>query len=137
MDVRDYGVSIRPRAIGQLESGITQKVVSQSLSVSLRSVRRWWHAYKSGKSLESTPKSGRKKTVSRVAKIVISKSLGKRRQSTRKIASKLANKGISMSKSTVHRYLKTDLKVNRIKGQKYPDFPKNERKLYKIRSENY
>ena len=83
MDVRDYGVSIRSRAIGQLESGITQKVVSKSLSVSLRSVRRWWHAYKSGKSLESTPKSGRKKTV-----------------------------------------------------LKYPDFPKNERKSYKIRSEN-
>ena len=67
-----------------------------------------------------TPKSGRKKTVSRVAKIVISKSLGKRRQSTRKIASKLANKGISMSKSTVHRYLKTDLKVKSYKRPKIP-----------------
>ena len=136
MDVRDYGISIRSRAIGQLESGITQKVVSQSLSISQRSVRRWWHAYKFGKSLETIRKSGRQ-IQSRVAKIVISKSLGKRKQS-RKIDSELANKGISMSKSTVHRHLKTDLKV---KSYKRPKIPRLSQKMkenrVKIRSENY
>ena len=41
MDVRDYGIAILSQAIGILEGGLTQKIVSQRLSVSERSLRRW------------------------------------------------------------------------------------------------
>ena len=42
------------------------------LSVSERSLRRRWQAHKAGNRLESSPKTGRPQTISRVAKIVIS-----------------------------------------------------------------
>lgn len=120
MNVQDYGIAIRSKAIGLLEGGSTQKIVSQRLSVSERSLRRWWHAHKAGSRLESRPKQGRPKTISRVAKIVISKSVGKRRQSTRRIATRLSNSGITISKSTVHRYLKGTLGLKSYKRPKKP-----------------
>ena len=41
MDVRDYGIAIRSQAIGLLEGALTKKIVSQRLSVSEESLRRW------------------------------------------------------------------------------------------------
>ena len=69
----------------------------------------------------------RPKTVTREAKIVISKSLGKIRQSTRKIATKLKQKGYVISKSTVHRYLKDTIGATAYKRPKIPKLIEKQR----------
>ena len=92
MNVSDYGLSLRSKAIGMVELGISKKEVARRLNVRYRSVRKWQQLNISGKSLETKSRSGRPPILDRVSKIVISKFLGKRRQSTRKIASKLRGK---------------------------------------------
>lgn len=99
----------RVRAVGMLEGGKTQVEVANVLSVSERSVRYWWHRHKSGKSLKDCPRSGRPKTVSRVAKIVMKKAVGKRGQSTRKLAARLTRAGHPVSRETVRRHFKIEL----------------------------
>ena len=76
MNAKDHGISVRSREIGILEAGATQKIVAKELGVG---ERRWWSTYKTQKSLESKPKSGRPPSFKREAKIIISKSLGERR----------------------------------------------------------
>ena len=92
MNVSDYGLSLRSKAIGMVELGISKKEVARRLNVGYRSVRKWQQLNISGKSLETKSRSGRPPILDRVSKIVISKFLGKRRQSTRNIASKLRGK---------------------------------------------
>ena len=57
---------------------------------------------RAGQPLENSISRGRKSPVSRVAKIVISKSVVKRGQSTRTLARNLAVMGCPVSKTTVH-----------------------------------
>jgi hypothetical protein len=54
-------------------------------------------------------RSGRPSILRKVQKMVISKSLHKRGQSTRKLATKLTIQGPQCSKNTLHRYLRFDL----------------------------
>ena len=65
-------------------------------------------------------RSGRPKILNRVAKIVIAKTLEKRRHSTRKIAKSLAEKGYSASSSTVYRHLTKNLEARAFKRPQIP-----------------
>ena len=120
MNVRDHGIALRSRAIGMLEGSIAKKDVAHELNVSLRSVKRWWGAHKKAQSLETKSRSGRTQILNRANKIVISKSLGKQRKSTRKIAQKLKNKGTPVSHMTIYRHLKDTIGATAFKRQKIP-----------------
>ena len=120
MSVRLDKVEVRSRAIGMLLSGKTQKNVALSLGKDVSTIQRWWYKHKAHKSLQHRRGAGRPKKLSRVSKIVIAKSLGKRHKSTRSMAKKLTNMGNAVSKDTVHRYLTKDLKVHPYKRPKTP-----------------
>ena len=64
------------------------------------------------------PRSGRPTRLSRIPKIIIIKSLGKRWQSTRKLVSKNSQR---VSKDTIHRYLRNTIGA---KPYKRPSQPK-------------
>ena len=70
--------------------------------------------------MDSMPKSGLPPKIDRVAKIGITISLGKRRQSTRKIASRLTIGGCNVYHMSVHRYLRSSLGVISYKRPKRP-----------------
>ena len=102
-------LEVKNKAIGLLLAGKTQKEVAKRFKVTTRTVKRWWRKEKNGESQEDKQRSGRPKKLTRVAKIVIAKSLAKKRQTTRKLAARLSAKGHVCSKDTVHRYLTKDL----------------------------
>ena len=106
MDVQKQKIALRARGVGMLEAGFTERQVAKTLNVGRSTVHRWSAKYKSGKSLEDAPRSGRPSKLHRVAKIVIAKAVGKRRQSTRKLARRLTAKGYPISKDAVHRHMK-------------------------------
>ena len=58
--------------------------------------------------------------MSRVAKIVVAKSVLKPHQSTRKLARKLTTKQHPISKSAVHRYLRHCLQLKSLKLRRQP-----------------
>ena len=120
MNVPDFGNGVRSQAIGMIAGGLMQKEVALRLEVRERSVRRWWHNHKTGASMETKPRSGRPKKLNRIAKVMINKSLGKQRQSTRKISQRLKNKGYNVSKSTVHRHLSENPGAHPYKRSKVP-----------------
>ncbi|KAI6655631.1 hypothetical protein LOD99_11394 [Oopsacas minuta] len=97
MNVADHGTAIRSRAIAMLEAGVSQKDVALKLGPGLCSIKRWWAAAKCGHSLDTKATSGHPKTLNRAAKIVLAKSLEKRKHSTRNIAKCIAEKGYSTS----------------------------------------
>ena len=68
---------LRARAIGMLEAGKSQGEVSRTLGKITRTINNWWKRLKLKVSLQDKPRSGRPSSIKRVAKIVISKSLGK------------------------------------------------------------
>ena len=88
MNVHDHGIVLRSQAICILEGG-PHKEVARNLDVSINAINRWWKASKSNISLITKPRSGRPRNLKRGDKIVISKSLGKCRQSTRKLAQRI------------------------------------------------
>ena len=118
MNVRDHGLELRTQAIGMLNAGMTQKDVALKLRVSLRSIERWWNKEKLGESQKTKSRPGRNSTVKKAAKIMISKSLGKRGKSTRKLARIVSNRGYPISHSTVYRYLRDSLGVRSFKRPK-------------------
>jgi predicted transcriptional regulator YheO len=72
-------------------------------------VKGWCEKRLSQKSPVDEKRSGRPSILRKVQKMAISKSLDKRGQSTRKLASKLTIRGLQCSKDTIHRYLRLDL----------------------------
>ena len=120
MDVNDHGIELRNKAIGMLKAGLTLKKVSESLNVSIRSVQRWSRREKLRQTLGTLPRSGRPKILSRVPKIIISKTLCKRSKSTRSIARNLVSSGYPASHSTVYRYLRHSINVYPYKRQCIP-----------------
>ena len=102
-------LEVKNKAIGLLLAGKTQREVAETFQVTTRTVKRWWRKEKHGESQEDKKRTGRPKKLTRVAKIVIAKSLAKKRQSTRKLAAILSAKGHKCSKDTVYRYLTKDL----------------------------
>ena len=77
MDVQNSRIGKRLRAIGMLESGISQKQIAQTLGVTVKTVWNWKTKSLSGKSMADKPRSGRPTRLSRVPKIIIRESLGK------------------------------------------------------------
>ena len=102
-------LEVKNKAIGLLLAGKTQREVAKRFKVTTRTVKRWWRKEKHGESQKDKQRSGRPKKLTRVAKIVIAKSLAKKRQTARKLAARLSAKGHVCSKATVHRYLTKDL----------------------------
>ena len=129
MDVRNTTLEVRNRAVGMLQGGITQINVAKEVGKSIRTIKRWWLKQKSGGNLEHRPGAGRRKKLSRVSKIVIAKSLGKRRQSTRSLARKITAMGNAVSKDTIHRHLTTKVRAKAYKRPKQP-------KLSELQKEN-
>ena len=76
--VKEYKVDIRNLAVSMLKGGMTQRRVSIALGTSLRTIGRWCTAHNEGKSLNNRPGRGRKCSVPKIAKIVISRSLNKK-----------------------------------------------------------
>ena len=111
---------VRGRAVGLLEAGKRQARVAKVLGVGLRSVNRWWAQYKRTGKVEEKKRTGRPKVLGRIEKIIISKSLGKRRQSTRKLAKKFSARGLKGSKDTIRRFLRKDLGVKPYHQRKTP-----------------
>ena len=133
MDVNDHGNELRSRTIGMLRAGLTMKKVSERQNVSLRSVQRWSHRDKLGQTLGTLPGSERPKVLSRVPKIIISKTLGERGKSTRLIARNLVNSGYSVSHSTVYRYLKDTINVYPYKRPRIPRLTEKMKKKTRFR----
>ena len=79
MDVQKDKITLRARVVGMIEAGMKQIDVVKHLKVSKNMVSRWWMRYSNGESLEDKPKSRRPTTVSRVPKIILAKTKGKRR----------------------------------------------------------
>ena len=104
-----------------LESGISQKQIAQTLGVTVKTVWNWKTKILSGKSMADKPRSARPTWLSRVHKIIIRKSLGKRWQSTRKLASIVSKNSQKVSKDTIHRYLRNTIGA---KPYKRPSHPK-------------
>ncbi|KAI6652432.1 hypothetical protein LOD99_7446 [Oopsacas minuta] len=120
--------------------GMVQKDVAKTLEKSLRTIQRWWARYRRGQDLGHKVGAGRPKMITREAKIVISKSLGKIRQFTRKIAIKLKRKGYGISESTVHRYLKETIGATAYKRHKIPKLTEKQREnglIFCIERENW
>ena len=62
MDVNDHGIEVRSKAIGMLKAGLTMKIVSEKLEVSLRSVQRRSRRDILGKSMEHCPETDAQKS---------------------------------------------------------------------------
>ena len=126
--VKEQSFAIRTKAVGMVEGGMTQNEVAVTLGVNIRTVRRWLAKDKAGDSLENKPGRGPKPKLHRVAKIVIGKSLGKKGQSTRKLAKRLTRHGYSTSHMTVQRHLRKNLHVVPYKLTKQPKLTPEQKK---------
>ena len=115
--VKEHSIKVRYQAIGQLEAGKPQSAVATDLGVGLRTIKRW---HCQGESLQNRPGRGRKTKLTRVDKITNSKSIGKRRQSTRKLDGRLSKDGRKVSHETIRKYLKDDLNLKMYKPQLQP-----------------
>jgi hypothetical protein len=79
------------------------------MKIILSPVKGWHKKRLSQKSPMDEKRSGRPSMLRQVQKMVISKSVHKRGQNTRKLASKLTIQGPQRSKDTVHIYLRCNL----------------------------
>ena len=115
-----HSLEVRAEAVGMVRAGMTIRQVARDRGIPYRTVQNWVSRKRSGESLETKGGKGRKKILSRKAKIVIAKSVGKRHQSTRKLAKRLSAVGEGCSKDTVQRYLQNNLGVKSRKRPKKP-----------------
>ena len=100
---------LRWQAKGLKSAGKTCRETARELNVHFATVSCWCKEYAEGESLEDKPRSGRPSVLDRVSKIVVAKSLTKKRQSTRKLSTKLSNCGHPVTHMTIQRYLVKDL----------------------------
>ncbi|KAI6651890.1 hypothetical protein LOD99_4769 [Oopsacas minuta] len=103
-----------------IEGGMTQKDVANHLSKGIATIKRCWKRHINNQSLNHRPGAGRPLKLNPVAKMIISKSLGKRHQSIRRLSEKLKSKGHSNSKSSVQSYLKKSVGAKPFKRHKQP-----------------
>ena len=115
MDVMKPRFAVRERAIGMIEAGSTEKTVANTLGVTIRTVRNWCTRHRAGYFLDEKPRSGRPTKLSRVPKIIIRKSIGKRYNSTRNLAKYISSRTVSVSKDTIHGYLRDTIERKPIK----------------------
>ncbi|KAI6646064.1 hypothetical protein LOD99_9512 [Oopsacas minuta] len=134
MNVGDHRVELRSKAIGMLEGGITQKEITTRLNVGVRSVRRWWSQHKCGETMETKPRSEWPQILKRLSRIVIKKSLWKKRQSTRKLSRRLSIRGNPISHMTIQRHLGQRIDARPYKRPKWPKVTQKTSKSIEIRS---
>ena len=118
--VKEHPLATRNQAIGQLSAGRTQKQVAQSFGVGIATIKRWWRRHREGKSQVNRTGRGRKEKLTRVEKITISKSKGKRRQSCRQLANRISRHGRRVSHETIRKYLRENLQLKSYKPQVQP-----------------
>ena len=87
--VKEHSIIIRSQAVGMLQAGSSQRFVSMKLGVNIRTIQRRWRLFKNGLSLENQGVRGRKSSVPKIAKIVITKYIGKKRRSVRSLSREL------------------------------------------------
>ena len=126
--VKEYPLPTRYRAVGMVNGGMPQVEVAKELKIEPRTLRRWMALDRKGVTLENRRGRGRKTAMSRVAKIVVAKSVVKRHQSTRKLARKLGAKQHPVSKSAVHRYLRQCLRLKPLRLRKEPKLTSAQRR---------
>jgi hypothetical protein len=97
------------------------------MKIILSPVKGWHKKRLSQKSPVDEKRSGRLSILRQVQKIVISKSVCKRGQNTKKLASKLTIRGPQRSKDTVHIYLRGNLGAYSCKRTVLCKISKNQR----------
>ena len=132
MKVRNYSLEERSRAIGMLQAGMTQKGVAAQVGVPVLTIQRWWKTFSTVKSVADKPRSGRPSAISTVAKIVMKKTAGKTRQSARKLAKRLTEKGHLVSDRTVRRYWTSTLGLKAYKIRVRPKLTEKQ-KAHRLR----
>ena len=111
-----YSLSLKNKAVGMMEAGISPVQVSRTLGMSTRTLRLWKERVRAGKSLEIKPGNGtHSKSQNGSFKIA-----EKRGQKTRKLAAKLTRSGYPVSRQSVHRYLSKNLNVKPYKPRRIP-----------------
>ena len=115
---------LRWQAKGLKSAGKTCKAIARELNVHFATVSCWCKEYAEGESQENKPRSGRPSALDGVSKIVIAKSLTKKRQSTRKLSTKFSNRGHPVSHITIQRYLVKDLGARAYRRSKVPKLTK-------------
>ena len=106
--------------MGMIEAGMKQKRVAEAVGVGLRTLEYWWANYKKTGSIEKKKRTGRPRILARIEKIVISKSVGKKRQSCRKLSKRMQAKNLQGSEDTINRFLRKDLGVKPFHRRKMP-----------------
>ena len=92
-----------PRSCCEHDRG--QKVledVVEYLGITIHTVQNRWMKHKADEKLKNQPGRGRNSNVSKIAELVIAKSLTKKQYSTRKPSAKLTAKWYLVHTSTVH-----------------------------------
>ena len=117
-------INLRHQAMGMMMTGKSSREVGKVLGVDHSSVSRWYKRYQDGESLLDRKRSGRPTVQTKVSKLVLAKSLTKKRQSTRKLAERLSRSGHHMSHMTVHNYLTKKLGAKAFKRPKIPKLTK-------------
>ena len=102
------------------EAGRKQKRVAEAVGVSLRTLEYWWANYKKTGGVSKKIRTGRPKILGRIEKIIISKSVGKKRQSCRKLSKRMQAKHLQGSKDTINRFLRKDLGMKSFHRRKIP-----------------
>ena len=125
---RNQSLAIRGQAVGVVLAGLTTREAAEALGVSLSVVAKWMNKSQQGQSLSNKPRSGRPKVLDRISRIGIAKSLTKKRQSTRKLATRLTAAGHPVSKNSVHRYLVKNLGCRAFVRRKIPKISEKRRK---------
>lgn len=113
-------MSLRGKAVGMVTAGQTVRKVADEIGVHYSTVSRWCSKHKAGEPLSDKKRCGRPSVQTKVSKIVLSKSLTKKRQSTRKLARRLTANGHPMTHMTVHNYLVKNLGARAFKRRKIP-----------------
>lgn len=124
---KEYSVSFRSKAVGMVHGGMSPKRVCQQLNIGRSQLFVWLKREKLGQGLSSKPGRGRKPTIHPVAKRVIAMATGKRHQSTRKLSQRLTRHGYTISRSTVHRYLRTTLGMKPFRLSRRPKLTERQR----------
>ena len=125
---RNQTLETRGLAVGMVLAGSTTREAAKAFGVSQSAVSKWMKKHQQGQSLSDKPRSGRPKVLDRVSKIVLAKSLTKKRQSTRKLATRLTAAGHQVSRNTVHRYLVKNLGCKAFVQRKIPKITEKQRK---------
>lgn len=98
-----WPASIRYRAIGMLEAGLTRQAVSARLSVPTRTLRRWWMRFEEGGAVERREGSGRRRDVSgRSGRRLVRLSRREPFHSSTQLSSSL---DVDVSRRTIRRHL--------------------------------